>query len=246
MSESFGHHAFLYLHTAHFLEIKLYFQVMQDTRYSSGVLQYIPFFYVIWSDDLLSASEIAVVTKAISEDITLEKTDRKTLLSWLDGKHGPKNHELKQWQQLLSNSGVKLVESETYPLATFSQKVVCEYKELCPFNEQLKQIEINLGIQPNHYNHLFDVEVVHEKTSTYYEAAKIDEIFKGRYSSVVDDFRKLLTAGIFSWEVQKDKTLFREKVLKQLQRLATRGIWCPCLPQSLWRYWRHKCLCIHI
>ncbi|MEX0288728.1 MAG: acyl-CoA dehydrogenase [Flavobacteriaceae bacterium] len=205
---------------------------MQKTRYSSGVLQYIPFFYVIWSDDLLSASEIAVVTKAISEDASLEEADQKTLLRWLDGKHGPKNHELKQWNQLLSNSGVKLVESEIYPLATFSQKVVCEYKELCPFNEQLKQIEINLGIQPNHYNHLFDVEVVHEKTSNYYEAAVIDEIFKGRYAKVVDDFRELLTKDIFRWEVQKDKAIFRERVLKQLQLLADHGYGALAYPET--------------
>ena len=155
---------------------------MIKQTYPSGILQYIPFFYVIWSDNLLSASEINVVEKAIEQDESLTEDESKTLGSWLDVKHPPADNELKKWKQTLSNSKVKLVESDTYPLATFSQNVVCHYKEVCPFNKSLKHIEVNLGIQPNHYNHLFDVEVVHEATSHFYDASELDIILKRRTS----------------------------------------------------------------
>ena len=48
---------------------------MEAKNYSQGILQYIPFFYVIWSDDLLSYSETSVVKKAIEQDETLTKED---------------------------------------------------------------------------------------------------------------------------------------------------------------------------
>ena len=128
---------------------------MNTIRYTQGVSQYIPFFYVIWSDDLLSYSEISVIKSAIEGDETLTKEDQDTLLNWLDPKNPPLDEELKNWKKTISNSTVKLVESETYPLATFCQKLVCSYHEQCPFNDHLKDIEINLGIQPNHYKHLF-------------------------------------------------------------------------------------------
>ncbi len=205
---------------------------MLQTDYSSGILQYIPFYYVIWSDDLLSASEVAVVKSAVKLDKTLEEVDRKTLLKWLDRARPPINGELKKWKQTISNSGIGLVESETYPLATFSQKIVCQYKTECPFNDHLKNIELNLGIQPNHYNHLFDVEVLHEKSSGYYNAGTLDLLLKGNYAKAIDDFRKTLSDPLFSWGLYRDKTKFRSRVLEQLKFLAGKGYGAMAYPEG--------------
>ncbi len=205
---------------------------MDKKTYSSGILQYIPFFYVIWSDDLVSASEINVVDKAIEQDESLSADEKKTLLSWLDAKHPPADVELKQWKQTISKSQVKLVESDTYPLATFSQNVVCHYKQECPFNDALKHIEINLGIQPNHYNHLFDVAVEHEKTSDYYKASEIDLILKGEHSKVINAFRDVLKDPIFKWGIHRNKEEFREVVLNQVKYLADKGYGALAYPEA--------------
>lgn len=205
---------------------------MIKQTYSSGILQYIPFFYVIWSDDLVSASEINVVEKAIERDESLTEDDSKTLNSWLDVKHPPADTELKRWKQTLSNSKVKLVESDTYPLATFSQNVVCHYKEVCPFNESLKHIEVNLGIQPNHYNHLFDVEVVHAATSDFYDASELDIILKGKQAKVVDTFRSVIADPIFKWDIHRNKEEFRQVVLNQVEFLADKGYGAMAYPEA--------------
>ncbi len=205
---------------------------MKKNHYSPGALQYIPFFYVIWSDDLVSASEINVVQKAIDQDSSLTKGDQQLLNSWLNVQKPPANGELKQWKHTISNSEVKLVESDTYPLATFSQNVVCHYEDVCPFNEQLKHIEVNLGIQPNHYNHLFDVEVAHEATSHYYDANEIDIILKGKHAKVIDTFRTVLDHPIFQWDIHRTKEGFREVVLKQVQFLADKGYGAMAYPET--------------
>ncbi|MBT9188025.1 acyl-CoA dehydrogenase family protein [Zobellia russellii] len=205
---------------------------MQDSTYSSEILQYIPFYYVIWSDDLLTASEINVVQNAIDADKTLSEKSRAQLLTWLNTQNPPANTELKKWKQTISNSGVKLIESETYPLATFSQKVVCHYKDECPFNEQLKHIEIQLGIQPNHYNHLFDVDVIHETTSEFYDSKEIDTILKGKHAKLVDDFREVLADPIFKWEVHRNKEDFRNVVLNQVKFLANKGYGAMAYPEA--------------
>ncbi|WP_273565770.1 acyl-CoA dehydrogenase [Maribacter halichondriae] len=205
---------------------------MQKNKYSSGILQYIPFFYVIWSDDLVTASELNVVQKAIDQDDSLSQEEQKTLVSWLNPKNPPSDKELKAWNQIVSNSEVKLIESETYPLATFSQKVVCEYFDVCPFNDSLKDIEVNLGIQPNHYNHLFDVEVIHESTSDFYDASEIDIILKGGHAEVVDTFRDILKDKIFEWDIHRNKEEFREVVLDQVKFLAERGYGAMAYPEA--------------
>jgi len=196
---------------------------MELKDYSRGVLQYIPFFYVIWSDDLLSYSETSVVKKAIEKDETLTKQDRKYLGLYLDRKAPPAYQELKHWKQVISNSGIKLIESDTYPLSSFSQKMICHHFEDCPFNPLLKDIEINLGIQPNHYNHLFEIEVVKEITSNYYNPNEIDNLLKGKHSKVVDAFRDVLKDPIFKWDIKRDKDTFRKHVLKQVEFLGEKG-----------------------
>lgn len=196
---------------------------MEKNVYTSGILQYIPFFYVIWSDDLVSASEISIVEKAINNDAGLNKNEKSTLLSWLRTTKPPKDDTLKQWKHTISSSQVLLIESETYPLTTFSQKVVCHYYDTCPFNDRLKDIEINLGIQPNHYNHLFDVDVVQEIYSDYYSGSEIDSILKGNNATVVDNFRDALNHPVFKWDVHRNKEAFRVKVLEQVVHLAGKG-----------------------
>ncbi|MFH6602399.1 acyl-CoA dehydrogenase [Maribacter algicola] len=196
---------------------------MQENDYSPGLLQYIPFFYVIWSDDLITASELNIVQKAIAQDTALTKGEQDLLFSWLNPESPPSDEEFKKWKHVVSSSKVKLIESETYPLTTFSQKVVCQYHDTCPFNDNLKHIEVNLGIQPNHYNHLFDVEVVHESTSDFYDAKEIDMLLKGKHANVVDDFRTVLKNGIFKWDIHRNKEEFREVVLDQVKFLADKG-----------------------
>ncbi|WP_435624659.1 acyl-CoA dehydrogenase family protein [Flagellimonas sp.] len=196
---------------------------MKVVDYSPGILQYIPFFYVIWSDDLLSASEISVIQKIIQDDTHLSEIEKNHLLKWLDRSNPPSEEEFKQWKHTISSSDIKLIESDTYPLASLSQRLGSAHCGTCEFNDSLKNIEINLGIQPNHYNHLFDVEVVHEKTSKRYDAEVLDTILKGEHDAIVEEFRDFLNQDVFSSRILRDKEEFRARVLEQVKLLGEKG-----------------------
>jgi len=196
---------------------------MVKTDYSEGILSYIPFFYVIWSDDLLSASEVQVIENAIAKDSSLIAEDKKQLLSWLDKNHPPKNDEIKWWQHLITNSKVTLIESETYPLETLSKKVAEHYTGSSKTNEHLQSIERNLGIQPNHYNHLFNVEVKHQSFSDRYSGKELDRLLYSDNQKVLKEFRAFLSNPIFKWTVLRNKEEARTVVLEQLKFLAQNG-----------------------
>ncbi|WP_047418940.1 acyl-CoA dehydrogenase [Cellulophaga sp. Hel_I_12] len=191
-----------------------------NTSYTANILPYIPFFYVIWSDDLVSASEINVVKKAIENDETLDHTAKKTLISWLHPDTPPVNSEIKSWKSTINHAQVKLIESDIYPLTSFSKRLLGYYYSDEKENEQLKHIEVNLGIQPNHYHHLFDVEVIEEITSDYYDSSAIDAILKGEFAVGVSKFHETLKNPIFNWDIQRTKEDFRAKVLDQVHYLA--------------------------
>lgn len=206
---------------------------MNKKAYPAEILQYIPFFYVIWSDALITVSEINVVERAIENDETLTAENRKLLLSWLNPKHPPENATLKEWKQTVSGSSVKLVENDTYPLSKLSQNLVCYYHKTCPFNDQLKHIEVNLGIQPNHYSHLFNVDIEHNTTSGYYNASEIDTILKGKHADLVDGFRSALNHPIFKWDIYRNKEKFRAHVLDQVKFLADKGYGVTAYPEAI-------------
>ncbi len=205
---------------------------MKKTAYPKEILQYIPFFYVIWSDDLLSASEINVVQNAILKDQSLNKLEKERLNSWLNTDQPPSDDEFKNWKQIISSAKVELIESENYPLTGFSQKVTSKYHAKCPFNDNLKDIEINLGIQPNHYNHLFNVAIERDGNSNLHNSNQIDAMLNGEHKHIVNQFRDFLKQPIFNWDVHRNKEEFREIVLNQIRALAENGYGAMAYPET--------------
>lgn len=205
---------------------------ISKTTYTKNLLPYIPFYYVIWSDDLVSASEINVVKAAIEKDATLETSDKKTLINWLNTNNPPSNEELKLWKSTINHAHIKLIESDTYPLTSLSKRLVGYYYSDEKENEQLQHIELNLGIQPNHYHHLFDVEVIEEITSDYYDSTAIDAILKGEFAAGVLKFHATLKDSIFDWDIQRTKEDFRQKVLEQVKHLAQEKYGAMAYPEA--------------
>src|SRR5690606_41890970 len=114
---------------------------MKKSGYPTGILHYIPFLYVIWADDLLSPSEISVVKRALEEDLISQK-ERDQIETWLNTDKPPSSETIKEWKSLIDNSNVKLVESDAYPLTSFSQKLAGSGNGV-EVNPQLKSIEVN-------------------------------------------------------------------------------------------------------
>ncbi|MEX0273306.1 MAG: acyl-CoA dehydrogenase [Flavobacteriaceae bacterium] len=206
---------------------------MHNTSYSPSILQYIPFLYVIWSDDLLSISEVAVVKKNIEEDTSLSNNERTELRTWLNKDLPPQDVEIKKWRQAIVASNVELVENDPYPLTSLSLRLVSSVNGHHPgHNEQLRNIERHLGMQPNHYRHLFPVAVDQKVISDRYRAPELDTLLKGPYAQEIDAFREFLSHPVFSWEVSRDKEAFREKVLQQLRHLAKNGYGSMAYPEA--------------
>ncbi|MFI2742046.1 acyl-CoA dehydrogenase [Zhouia sp. PK063] len=197
---------------------------MKTQPYSSTLLKYIPFLYVIWADDLISPSEIQVFKSAIEKD-DLNSEEKKQLLSLANPDNPPTLETRKNWKELIDASGVTLTENISYPLSAFSEKVANYYNstEKNQLNQSLKAIELNLGIQPNHYRHLFKGTLKVQENIIPYQSEVIDQIMKGDNTEYIDEFRSLLKDAIFDWKLFRDKDAHRAHVLNQVKFLAEKG-----------------------
>ncbi|MEL4308571.1 acyl-CoA dehydrogenase family protein [Joostella sp. CR20] len=195
---------------------------MKNTTYTAEILKYIPFLYVIWSDELLSPSEISVLKKSIEADV-ISKDSKTTLKKWINPEKSPSNETLISWKNIIDESELKLIESDAYPLTSFSKRLASNSQTTEIHDESLKYIEINLGIQPNHYHHLFNVKVETVGSVSFYSAEKIDSLLKGEHAAEIDKFREKLNDPIFDFKIIRDKDEFRNRVLSQVKFLAKDG-----------------------
>lgn len=195
---------------------------MEKLQYTPNILKYIPFLYMIWSDDLFSPSEISVFKKALEDD-TLKTQETKTLKNWIDPNNPPSNQTLLEWKEIIDRSNICLIEGDSYPLSLFSSRLAHNDQGIDQIDLQLKFIEINLGIQPNHYHHLFEVQIDTSLTAPFYKADEIDALFKSTHKQSIDPFREFISHPSFNWEIRPIKETQREWVLQQLKLLAKEG-----------------------
>ena len=196
---------------------------MQTYSYSQGIYPYLPVFYVIWSDDLLSASEIAVVKKAIADDPGLSHEERNRLLGWLDRDSPPDAEEFRHWNHLIVRSGVTYREDADYPLSEFAAAFAESQAPGGLPHPVLRDIEVNLGIQPNHYRHLFGQNAVPVAVASEFQGEVLAEMgLRPHYPDYLT-FREFLDAPVFEPHLVRDKEAHRQRVLQQLKRLAAEG-----------------------
>ncbi len=199
-----------------------YIVSMEKLQNKPNLLKYIPFLYVMWSDDLFSPSEISVFTKAIEGD-TLKEEEIKSIERWIDPSNPPSDQTMLRWKELIDQSKIRLIESDSYPLSLFSVRWANKDQEIDQVDPPLKFIEINLGIQPNHYHHLFKVQKNTAHTASFYKASEIDNLLKLGHKEAIDPFRKFISKPSFTWEVRHTKEAQRDWVRRQLKELAEAG-----------------------
>lgn len=177
---------------------------------------------MIWSDELFSPSEISVFSKALDED-TLESQETDQIKKWIDPNNPPSDKILLEWKQIIDQSNIRLIEGDSYPLSLFALRMAQKEQSVDKVDPQLKFIEVNLGIQPNHYHHLFQVQKDSNQTTSLYNSSEIDHLLKSGHQDAIDPFREFISDPSFKWEIRPTKEAQRAWVSKQLKLLAEKG-----------------------
>src|SRR5690606_25889570 len=92
-----------------------YIVSMEKLQNKPNLLKYIPFLYVMWSDDLFSPSEISVFTKAIEGD-TLKEEEIKSIIRWIDPSNPPSDKTMFRCIELIDHSKIQITVRDTYTI----------------------------------------------------------------------------------------------------------------------------------
>ncbi len=183
---------------------------------------FLPFFYLAWSDDLLSKSEFSTLQEFITTRNWLDQPEKKILLSQIDLTSPPSRKLLSEWKSVIH----ELVQSNQKLQSLFDVAV-----DLSKGNLEVKtskadflQLESALGILGTDAIGIFQSNIntftANQQTVYHFDIAKLTKILDGKQANAINKVKSVISKKSFAYETSTDINIYREKVFKWCKILA--------------------------
>jgi acyl-CoA oxidase len=204
-----------------------------------SMLVFLPLFYWVWQDAVLTPSEIKSLEKAINSQDWLSKEDRQYLLSLLNPSSPPSALEMKEWldeirsvgfdsQSGLIDIGIKLVQLRSANGAV---------KAIEKSRQSLDSIESSFGLISREVSYTFFPEqrkTITEQQSTQ-ETFSVDALAKildGKNAAIIKKVKTIMADPEFEYTDSDNLSDQREKVLQWARHLAKQGFGGMAYPKA--------------
>jgi acyl-CoA oxidase len=203
------------------------------------MLVFLPLFYWVWQDAVLTPSEIKSLEKAINSQDWLPKDDRQYLLSLLNPASPPTALEMKEWldeirsvgfdpQNSLIDIGIKLVQLRSVNGAL---KVIERSRPA------LDSIESSFGLISREVSYTFFPEnrkTITEQQSTQqtFNVAALAKILDGKNETTIKKVKTIIADPEFDYIDSDNLSDQREKVLQWAKHLAKQGYGAMAYPKE--------------
>jgi acyl-CoA oxidase len=195
-----------------------------------NLLVFVPLFYWVWQDAVLTPSEIKSLEKAINSQDWLSKEDRQYLLGLINPASPPTPLEMKEWldeirsvgfdpQNSLIDIGIKLVQLRSSNGAL---------KTLEKSRTALDSIESSLGLISREVSYTFFPEnrkTITEQQSTQqtFDVEKLAKLLDGKNETIIKKVKTIIADAEFDYIDSDNLSDQREKVLHWAKLLAKQG-----------------------
>ncbi|SHG24263.1 Acyl-coenzyme A oxidase [Flavobacterium segetis] len=187
---------------------------------------FIPFLYLVWSDDLLTQKEHLVLKKFISVQNWLKDDEKVALISQLSISNAPSRFTMTNWKSEINTA------LEHNPEARSLFDIVIELSNngsaISEFATNFIQLENDLGILGEDVISNFKKNVItftstHQSDPTF-EISKLTQILDGEQSEIIQKVKSIITRPEFAYETSTDTAIYREKVYQWCKILARENL----------------------
>lgn len=187
---------------------------------------FLPYFYLAWSDDILTKKEFETLSAFIFSRPWLTKNEKESLLAKIDLASPPSRSELSEWKFTI---GKKIASSERI-ITIFDLIVSLSEKDdkFFSFKPQFEELENNLGILSEEVINTFK-ESHTTITSEYgnvteFDATTLNSILDGEQATIINKVKEVISRPEFKYETSTDIFVYREKVLEWCRILAKENL----------------------
>ncbi|MFH6936199.1 acyl-CoA dehydrogenase [Flavobacterium sp. FlaQc-30] len=187
---------------------------------------FIPLFYLVWSDDLLTQKEFITLKEFIKSLKALSLEEQEYLLSKVDVSNPPSRNELTQWKleieaNLKDKSSIKSI---------FDIAVALSEKDLdiSALESDFTKLENDLGILGEEVIQNFktksDSLTASSQTTNSFDIEQLTSILNGKEAPIINRVKSIISKPEFAYETSTDITIYRQTVYKWCKILAEENL----------------------
>lgn len=204
------------------------------------LLVFVPLFYTVWSDSILTPSEVSTLEGFLNAQDWINEQEKKFLLSKIDPGHPPTIEELSSWKtaitqivngsktrETLVNLGIKLASLQGD--GTISNTL----EKIRP---SLAKIETTLGLIS--HEAIFNFQGGHntitseQGTQHNFDVNELTKILDGDQADIIRKVKTLLSDPEFAYVDAGNLDLYRKQVLQWCKFLAAQGYGAMAYPKA--------------
>lgn len=202
---------------------------------------FLPIYYVVWCDAVLTPSEIKSIQKLVNSQQWLSAEEKEFLLAQLNPTAPPTPDELKSWLTEIQKVANQSSADKKLGLVDIGCQLATLYGSKSEFKEEtkksLKEIESVLGVISSESAFLF--HAAQRKTITNQQATKasfdiaaMNRLLDGDQADTINKVKTILSDPAFQYLDTGNLTEQREKALEWCQLLAHQGFGAMAFPKE--------------
>ncbi len=202
-------------------------------RANPMLLVFVPILYTVWSDSILTPSEVSTLEGLIESQSWLTEEERKFLSSKINPANPPSVDELMSWRSAISEVTDKVNSKET--LVSLGIRLSdlhshgngTNHETLTKARPTLEKIESALGVISHEAGYSFQPNrktITSEQTTQQnFSVNELTKILDGEHEEIIRKVKTLISDPEFQYVSPGDLDLYRARVLQWCKFLADQG-----------------------
>nr|WP_199002953.1 acyl-CoA dehydrogenase [Flavobacterium sp. ASV13] len=187
---------------------------------------FIPLFYLVWSDDLLTQKEFVTIQKFINDLTWLSPEEKQQLLSRVDISNPPSRNELSQWKSDIENS----IQNKENIKSIFDIAEALSEKDtdISTLKSSFIKLENDLGILGEEALQNFKTKAgsftANFQNNSDFDIQKITTLLNGKEAAIINKVKSVISRPEFAYETSTDINVYRQTVYKWCKILAEENL----------------------
>lgn len=195
---------------------------------------FLPYFWLVWSDDLLTEREFTTLRQFIRMQAWLIADEKKSLSQLIDSANPPSRETLVQWKTKIGEtlSGKPRIKTLFELALAMANNESAVKKSKADF----VQLEQTLGLLGEEslavFRSAYQTHTDNLKTIYRFDPAKMSALLDADQADTIGKVKQALSRPAFKYETSRDLVIYREKVLNWCKLLAKENLGNKAYPKT--------------
>ena len=195
---------------------------------------FIPLFYLVWSDDLLTNKEFATLQQFIDSQDWLSLEEKQSLLSKISISNPPSRQDISDWRNKIEQT----IQNSPAIQSIFELAVALSENDTTVQNlaTSFVELENDLGILGEEAISNFKTKAksytVNHQTEASFDVQKITALLDGEQAAIIHKVKAIISRPEFKLETTTDIGVYRQKVYDWCKILAEENLGNMAFPKQ--------------